>query len=90
MRVLVDGALLEEADRGSLENTFCQLAVSVTVASQASGTPVIQAHLRRPDFTSSVVQTARATAASSWLEMPKIGKSWLIPPSGSCTPTHRK
>jgi len=51
---------------------------------------VIQAHLRRPDFTSSVVQTASATAASSWLEMPKIGNNWLMPPSGSCTPTQRK
>ena len=32
---------------GSSEKTFCQLAVRVTAASQASGTPVTQAHFSR-------------------------------------------
>jgi hypothetical protein len=71
---------------GSSENTFCQLAVSVTVASQASGTSVIHTHLSFPDLMSSVVATVSATAASSWLAMPNSGNSWLIPPSGFVTP----
>jgi hypothetical protein len=33
-----------------------------------------------------VVPTVRATAARSWLAIPKSGKSWLMPPSGSFTP----
>jgi hypothetical protein len=75
---------------GSSENTFCQLAVSVTVASQARGTRVTQAHLSLPLLIRIVVATVRATAASSWFAIPNSGKSWLIPPSGSVAPVHRK
>ena len=76
----------KKPSRGSAEKTFCQLAVSVTTASQASGMPVTQAHFALPDLISSVVQTVSATAASSWLAMPNSGKSWLMPPSGFVTP----
>src|SRR5947208_1477818 len=54
---------------GLSENTFCQLAVSVTAASHASGTAVTHAHFSLPCLISSVVQTVSATAASSWLAM---------------------
>jgi hypothetical protein len=43
-----------------------------------------------PIFIRIVVATVRATAARSWLAMPKSGKSWLMPPKGSSTPTIRK
>ena len=36
-----------------------------------------------------VMTTVSAIAASSWLAMPKSGKSVLIPPSGSVTPMSR-
>ena len=73
--------------RGSSEKIFCQPAVKViATTSQASGTPVTQAQRSFPDLTRTVVQTARAIAASSWLAMPKSGKSWLMPPSGSVAP----
>ena len=39
-----------------------------------------------PIFTSTVVATHSATAASSWLAMPNSGHSELMPPSGSITP----
>ena len=60
--------------------------MSVTIASHASGMPVTHAHLTLPCLISSVVQTASATAASSWFAMPNSGNSWLIPPSGFVTP----
>ena len=75
---------------GSLEKILYQLAVRVTATSQASGTAVTQAQRTRPDLIRMVVATVRATAASSWLAIPNSGKSWLMPPSGSVTPTHRK
>ena len=71
---------------GSCEKIFCQLAVRVTAASQASGMPVTQAQRSLPALISSVVADGRATAASSWLAMPNSGHSWLMPPSGSVTP----
>src|SRR5215211_2192341 len=76
--------------RGSLEKILYQLADRVTAASQASGTAVTQAHFTRPELMRMVVATVRATAASSWLAIPNSGNSWLMPPSGSVTPTHRK
>src|SRR5690606_662898 len=75
---------------GSSENTFCQLAVSVTAASHASGTAVTQAHLSLPLLTRITVATVSAIAASSWLAIPNSGNNWLMPPSGSVTPAHRK
>jgi hypothetical protein len=75
---------------GSPEKILYQLAVRVTAASQASGTAVTKAHLARPDLIRMVVATVRATAASSWLAIPNSGNSWLMPPRGSVTPTHRK
>jgi hypothetical protein len=75
---------------GSLEKILYQLALRVTATSQASGTAVTQAQRSRPDLIRMVVATVRATAASSWLAIPNSGNSWLIPPSGSVTPTHRK
>ena len=63
-----------------------QLAVNVTVASQASGIPVTQTYFTLPCLISSVVATVSATAARSWFAMPNSGNSWLIPPSGLVTP----
>lgn len=37
-----------------------------------------------------VMVIARAMAASNWFAVPNRGYSWLMPPSGSVTPTHRK
>jgi hypothetical protein len=72
---------------GSSWKIFCQLAVSVTTASHARGTSVTQIYFSLPIFKRIVVATVRATAARSWLAMPKSGKSWLMPPKGSSTPT---
>src|SRR5687768_3875304 len=51
--------------RGSLEKTFCQPAVMVTVTSQASGSSVTQAKRALPILMMTVVPTHNATAASS-------------------------
>ena len=60
----------------------------VTTRSQARPIPGTHAHFTLPCLISSVTHSVSAIAASSWLEMPKSGKSWLMPPSGSVTPTY--
>src|ERR671920_692676 len=75
---------------GSEEKILYQLAVSVTTASHTKGTSVTQMYFSLPIFKRMVVATVSATAARSWLAMPKSGKSWLMPPRGSVTPTTRK
>ena len=74
---------------GSSEKIFWYDAVMVTIRSHTNGTPGIQAHLNRPFFMTTVETTVSAIAASSWLAMPKSGKSVLMPPSGSVTPMSR-
>ena len=49
--------------------------------------PGTQAYLALPCLISSDTASVSAIAASSWLEMPNSGNSWLMPPSGSVTPT---
>ena len=49
--------------------------------------PGTQAYLALPCLNIRVTHKVSAIAASSWLEMPNSGNSWLMPPSGSVTPT---
>ena len=72
--------------RRSGSKILSQPALMVTESSQASGSAVATAKAGRVDFTSIVVASASAVAASSWLAMPKSGHSELMPPSGSITP----
>ncbi len=60
----------------------------VTMRSQARPIPGTHAHFAFPCLISNVTQSVNAIAASSWLAMPKSGKSWSMPPSGSVTPTY--
>src|SRR4030095_5075561 len=75
---------------GSAAKTFCQPAVSVVAASQTRGSSVTQAYFAFFILMMTVVPTVSAIAARSWLLMPNIGQSELIPPSGSRTPCTRK
>ncbi len=58
----------------------------VTATSQASGRAVTHTKRARPDFTSTVVATHSAIAASIWFAMPNSGHRLLMPPSGSIVP----
>ena len=81
--------------RGDSWNIFCHPAVPVTVSSQTKGINVTSASFadlgprapdvappRNPVFSRMVVARQSAMAASSWLAMPKMGQSALVPPSG--------
>src|SRR3954469_7723384 len=76
--------------RGFASKILCQEAEKVTATSQTSGVNVTNAKRARPLLMMIVVATQSATVASNWLAMPNSGQSELIPPSGSCTPSHKK
>src|SRR5688500_6746589 len=86
-RALENAALLAKyPTAGTGEKILYALAVMVTTAAKASGSATIQMYLKEPRLAAMARQTDRAMAASSWLAMPKSGKSVLMPPSGSVTP----
>src|SRR5664280_999690 len=65
---------------------FCQAAVNVTLATQASGTRVAKQLRNLPILRSTVVAKHKAITESSWFAMPNRGHRLLMPPSGSMTP----
>jgi len=79
-------AALRKPSLGSGLKIFIQPAVTVTAMSQASGTSVTHMCRALPILISTVVPSARAITARSWLATPKMGQRELIPPMGSTTP----